>query len=98
MQQPHNSFNASANSGTFICETMLIIMAHRAALIRALAPPERNDMKASRKRSAELHAASSRLSNNSLDRSGLSVSSICEASALVEILPPGQFGRSASLL
>ena len=33
---PNNSFNRSANSVAFICETMLIIMARRARLIRAL--------------------------------------------------------------
>src|SRR4051812_35715868 len=35
-KQPNNSFNASANSGAFICETCVIVAAHRAALIRAL--------------------------------------------------------------
>jgi len=33
---PNNSFNRSANSGTFIRKTMLVIMVRRARLIRAL--------------------------------------------------------------
>jgi hypothetical protein len=33
---PNNSFNRSANSIAFMCKTQLVIMAHRARLIRAL--------------------------------------------------------------